>query len=148
MLVLFLKDVKGIGKKGEVKNVKEGYYHNFLFPQKIAVLAQGGTLKQAQTLKEKSHQQNERKREHALDLKKSIEGVTLVLSSKAKGGKLYGSITEREVRAAFVDQKQIRLDSEKIIMSDHLKETGKHALKVKLFDDIEAAFTLEIQGEE
>ena len=97
MQVLLTQNVAGIGRKGEVKNVKEGYFKNFLFPKKLAVVATAGKVEEAAKMRENEVVRKDRLIEEAKEIAKKIDGMTVTIKSKAKGDKLYGSIAEKDI---------------------------------------------------
>ena len=94
MKVIFLKDVKGKGKKGEIKNVADGYAHNFLLKQGLAVEATGGNMKTLENQKNKEEQLAAEELQNAKKLKEQLEKLTIELKAKTgEGGRIFGSIT-------------------------------------------------------
>lgn len=98
MKVIFLKDVKGKGKKGEVKNVADGYAHNFLLKQGLAVEANNSNVKTLEAQKNKEESLAAEELQQAEELKVQLEKLTVELSAKAgEGGRLFGSITTKQI---------------------------------------------------
>src|SRR5699024_12551593 len=101
MKVIFLKDVKGQGKKGEVKNVAVGYAHNYLLKNNLAIEATPGNLKALDAKKKKSEQEEQEEKEEAMDLKDKLADVTVELKSKTDdAGRLYTSMTNKQITKA------------------------------------------------
>ncbi len=98
MKVIFLKDVKGKGKKGEVKNVADGYAHNFLLKQGLAVEANNANVKTLEAQKNKEQVLAAEELQQAKELKETLEKITVELNAKAgEGGRLFGSITTKQI---------------------------------------------------
>lgn len=98
MKVIFLKDVKGKGKKGEVKNVSDGYARNYLLKNKIAEEATPGNMKALEAQKKKNDQLEQQEKEEAMNLKDTLADLTVELKAKSgDGGRLFGSITSKQI---------------------------------------------------
>ncbi len=147
MQVLFLQNVKGVGRKGEVKSVKEGYFRNYLLPAGLAVMATSSVIKQSDKIRKNEVIQKDRLLEEAREVTKKIDGAVIVLSAKAKGDKLYGSITEKEIIDALEKVKKVRLEKAHLVMKDHIKTTGNFDVRVKIVDGAEAVLKVEINGD-
>src|SRR5699024_12866522 len=97
MTVIFLQDVKGKGKKGEVKNVAVGYARNNLFKNNLAIEATPGNLKNLEDKKRKEAKEQQKEKEEAMNLKDKLTNITEELKAKAgEGGRLFGSVTDRK----------------------------------------------------
>jgi large subunit ribosomal protein L9 len=143
MKVIFLKDVKGQGKKGEIKEVSEGYAANFLIPQKLAQPASQGNVKTLEQQKQAEIRKKEHEKEEAELLGKKLEGMTVVLRSKAgEGGRLFGSITNKQI-AEELEKMKIKLDKRKIILDEPIRTLGFTNVPVKLHQDV--TVTLKVQ---
>ncbi|HEY4516286.1 MAG TPA: 50S ribosomal protein L9 [Candidatus Paceibacterota bacterium] len=132
MKVILLKDIAGIGRKGDVKDVAEGYAQNFLLPRKMGVVA---TEKEVARLKiERSRDEEERKIQEEL-LEKNIESLSekkIVIKSKAsEAGHLFAGIHKTEVLKAIEEQTNIKLPEESLLMKGMLKEIGEHRIEIK-----------------
>jgi len=147
MQVVFTHDVKGVARKGDVKNVKDGYYQNFLLPKKLASVATPAMIKFAAVMKEKQMIEKERLNEQAKELKAKIDGRKVVLKRKAKGDKLYGSINEKDLAEILEKEFKIKLGKERIKLSAHIKVVGTYEVPVRLSDECEAKILLEVKGE-
>jgi len=146
MKVLLIKDVKGLGKAGEIKNAKDGYARNFLIPKGFAKLATDEVIKQWQ--EEQKRKEEELKKELAKlnELKEKIESVTLHIKHKlGANGQLYGAITNKEV-AEHLKEKGIEIDKKHIDMKQ-IKSVGEYTVDVKLGHGIHANLKLVVEGE-
>jgi large subunit ribosomal protein L9 len=147
MQVVFIKDIKGIAGKGDVKNVKDGYFQNYLMPRKLASPATPAMIKQAESLRKQSMAEKGKIKEQAEELSKKLEGYKIVLRGKSKGDKLYGSIGEKDIIDAIEKGLKIKLGKENIGISEHIKVAGSYEIPIKLADGVEAKVLLEIKGE-
>jgi large subunit ribosomal protein L9 len=147
MQVILKQNVPTLGKKGDVKNVKDGYYLNYLLPRKLAELATPERLKTAEHYRKREVVQHERIKEQSAELKEKIDKLKIVLKAKAKGDKLYGSITENEILKAIEEKLNVRLDKQHLLLSEHIKVVGTYEVPVRLVEGVEAKFILEVKPE-
>jgi large subunit ribosomal protein L9 len=147
MQVVFLKDIKGIARKGDVKNVKDGYFQNFLQPRSLAAVATPPMIKQAEEMRKKQVLDKEKIKEQASEIKKRMDGYKIIIKSKAKGDKLYGSIGEKDICDVIEKELKIRLEKENIGLSEHIKVSGAYEIPVRLAEGVQAMISLEVKGE-
>lgn len=147
MQVVLTQNVPTLGHKGDVKNVKDGYFQNFLLPRKMAMLATPSAVKQSEEVRKREIVAHERIREQAQELKGKIDIAKVTLKAKAKGDKLYGSITEREIINALEKKLNVRLQKEHLLLSEHIKAVGSYEIPVRLAEGVEARFMLEVKSE-
>ena len=133
MKVIFNQDVRGQGKKGELKDVSDGYARNYLLPRKLASEATPDMLN-AFKLKEKAKKaQMEREKAEAEANAKRLEGVIVNISARAgQGGRLFGAITSQEISDALREQHGIEIEKNKIVQSEPIKGFGSFEVKAKL----------------
>lgn len=147
MKVIFLKDVKGQGKKGEVKNVSEGYAQNFLLPRGLVSLATDGNMK---TLDNQTAAEERRKAEEKADaqaLGKKLEETTVILKAKAgEGGRLFGAITSKQVAEA-VQKTGVKIDKRKIELQEPIRTLGVTKVTVKLHPEVKATLSVQVTEE-
>ncbi|GAB6073912.1 50S ribosomal protein L9 [Nautilia lithotrophica] len=146
MKVLLIKDVKGLGKAGEIKNAKDGYARNFLIPKGFAKIATDEVIKEWQ--EEQKRKEEELKKELAKlnELKEKIENLTLHIKHKlGANGQLYGAITNKEV-AEHLKEHNIDIDKKHIDMKQ-IKSVGEYTVDVKLGHGIHANLKLVVEGE-
>lgn len=138
MKVVLKADVKGLGKKGELVNVSDGYARNFLFPRKLAAEANAQAMSE---LKNKEDAEKYRIATETAAAKKSadeINGKTLRITAKAgQGGKLFGSVTSKEIAEKLKKEYNITVDKRKITMDD-IKTFGTYQAEIKLYTGISA----------
>lgn len=147
MKVIFIKDMKGQGKKGEVKEVSEGYARNFLFPKGVARPATEGNLKTLEQQQASEEKRKAQEKEDAQALGKKLEEMTVVLKAKAgEGGRLFGAITSKQIAEALAAQ-NIKIDKRKIELSDPIRTLGVTQIPVKLHPDVKATLKVQITEE-
>lgn len=145
MKVIFLKEVKGKGKTGEVKDVSEGYARNYLFPNKLAVEANKGNLKQLEAKKAGEQKQAEKEYEEAVVLKEKLEKLEVNLQAKAgEGGRLFGSITSKQIVEALKKDK-ISIDKRKLELNDPIRTLGYTNVPVKLHPKVTATLKVHVK---
>ncbi|KKK36852.1 50S ribosomal protein L9 [Mesobacillus campisalis] len=146
MKVIFLKDVKGKGKKGEVKNVADGYAHNFLIKQGLAVEASSAAMSSLSAQKKKEEKQAEEELKQAEELKEKVEKLTVELTAKSgEGGRLFGSITSKQIAEALQKQHKIKIDKRKIELDDAIRALGYTKVPVKLHTDVTATLNVHVK---
>ena len=132
MKIIFLQDVKGQGKKGEMKEVSEGYARNYLLPRKLAIAATADNLNTLR-LKEKARQaQLAAEKAKAEENAKALENVVVKIAAKAGGaGKLFGAVTSKEISDALKSQHGIEMDSKKLVQAEPIKSYGSYEVKCR-----------------
>lgn len=148
MKVIFLKDVKGKGKKGETKNVADGYAHNFLIKQGLAVEATAGNLKGLDAQKKKEQKIAEQELEDAKILKEKLEKITVELKAKSgTGGSLFGSITSKQISEQLNKTFKIKIDKRKMELDDAIRTLGVTKVPVKLHSEVTATLNVHVKEE-
>ncbi|MDQ0187910.1 50S ribosomal protein L9 [Cytobacillus kochii] len=146
MKVIFLKDVKGKGKKGEVKNVADGYAHNFLIKQGLAVETNNSNVSSLNAQKKKEEKEAAAELEEAKQLKETLEKLTLEFSTKAgEGGRLFGSITSKQIAEELKKAHDIKIDKRKIELSDAIRTLGYTKVPVKLHTEVSATLNVHVK---
>lgn len=146
MKVILKEDIKNVGHKDDVVEVKDGYGRNFLIPQGKAKLASEGALKMlAEDIRQRGFKMDKIKKD-AEALSGTLEGATISISTKAGAtGRIFGSITTLQIANAL-KEKGFEVDRRKIV-TDDIKELGTYTAQVNLFKDISATINLEIVAE-
>ena len=146
MKVVLLKDVKNVGKRDDILNVSDGYARNFLFPQKLAVEAKPGTLKEIERKRAAQAAREAELRTEALAKAELLKNKIIVLQVKCGDkGRLYGSVTAAEVAEALEKQHGIKADKRKIDIGDPIRETGIREISVWLYSGITTKMKLDVQ---
>jgi large subunit ribosomal protein L9 len=146
--IVLTKDVPGQGKHGDVINVAEGYARNYLFPRGLAVEASRGKMnelavrQQAQAAKEKKIEEEARVVAAGLD---SIKVV--VKAKKGEGGRLFGSVNNKDIADALALQHKIILDKKKLVLKEPIKQLGTYTVTAKLHPAVQAEIEVEVIGE-
>ena len=149
MEILLLKDVKGLGRAGEIKKVAGGYARNFLIPRGFAVPADAGARKRAESLREISQRRQQRQLSEAQTLAAKLSG--LVLRFKVKAGekdRLYGSITNVDIAEAIAREIGQTVDRRHIELTRPIRELGTHQVPIRLLAGIEPVVTVVVEREE
>lgn len=146
MKVIFLKDVKGKGKKGEVKNVADGYAQNFLIKQGLAVEANNSNVSSLNAQKKKEEKVAAQELEDAKKLKQTVEKITVEFSTKAgEGGRLFGSITSKQIAEELKKNHDIKIDKRKIELDDAIRTLGYTKVQVKLHTEVAATLNVHVK---
>lgn len=137
MIVILIKDVKGVGKAGEVVKVSDGYARNMLLPKGFATEATEGNIKNLE--KQKAIQEAKREAELA-EARKQAEKIGLIkvdiVTKSGEGGKLFGSITSKDIAEALEAQHKICIDKRKILLDSPIKNLGEFEMDVKLYPEV------------
>ena len=146
MKVILLKDVKGLGKAGDVANASDGYARNFLLPKKLVMEATDSNMKILEKQRAEIEAQRALDIQEAENLKKKIEEAQpVIIESKAgDGGRLFGAITSKDIADAFYNEYKIELDKKKIALASPIKQAGPAEVELKLYQGISAMLKVEI----
>jgi large subunit ribosomal protein L9 len=142
MDVILKADVKGLGKKGEKVKASDGYARNFLFPKGLAVEANAQSLTELRNREQSNQHKIDVEVAQANDSKSKLQGKIIKITAKAgNNGKLFGSVTSKEVAAEIAKQFAVKVDKRKITMDD-IKTFGSFKIEVKLYTNIVAEMTV------
>ena len=146
MKVILLKDIKGTGKKGDIKEVSDGYARNFLFPKKLAVQAGNTEIKELNE-KQKSQQiKQQREYEAAVELGKKMEEMNVTIYSKAgDGGRLFGSITSKDIAAQIKKEHGIEVDKRKVILDEPIRTLGSSFVEIKIHQKVVTKMRVDVK---
>ncbi|MCM3398094.1 50S ribosomal protein L9 [Oceanobacillus profundus] len=145
MKVIFLKDVKGKAKKGEVKNVPDGYARNYLLKNKLAEEATSGNMKALDAKKRKNAQLEQQEKEEAMNLKDSLAELTIEIKAKSgDNGRLFGSITSKQIAEALQKQHGHKLDKRKIELDQPIRSLGYTTIPVKLHPEVSGSVKVHV----
>ncbi|HPW99539.1 MAG TPA: 50S ribosomal protein L9 [Sedimentibacter sp.] len=139
MKVILLEDVKNVGKKGQIINAKDGYARNFLFPKNIAIEATEVNLKNLENAKKKKEEKEREAFEEARVLEEELMQIVIVIKTKAgENGKLFGSITTKEISELLEKEHKIIIDKKKFDLDEPIKTLGEYNVKIKLHPMVNA----------
>ena len=145
MKVLLRSDVKGIGRRGDIVNVSSGHARNFLLPNDLAIVANSGTIAQAEVMRKSREQQIASDRESARLVAASLSTTVIKIAAKAGNeGRLFGSINAVEIAKAVLDQTGVTIDRKNIQVETPLRQLGEHSVSAEIFTDVVATLKLEI----
>lgn len=137
MEVIFVKDLKGQGKAGDKKNISDGYAKNFLIPKGYAVEANATNLNNLKGKKESEAFKKQQELENAQALKEKLENISISIQTKCgDNGKLFGSITSKDISDALENEHGLKVDKKKIVLPDGIKETGTYTIDAKLYPSV------------
>ena len=136
MKVILTQDVKAQGKKGQIVNVSDGYARNFLFPKGLAVVADAKAMADIKNKEAAQQHRIEVERAEAKELAKKLEPVVIKLKLQAgPDGRLFGSVTSKDIAEELEKLTGIKLDKKKIMLDDPIKSFGTYSVDVKLYTE-------------
>ncbi len=145
MKVILIEDVKSLGKKGEIVSVSDGYAKNKLIPGKLALEANGRNMNDLKLQKQHEEKVAQENFEAAKALAKELEGKVVKVSVKSgEGGKVFGSVSSKEVAKAAADQLGLELDKKKMQMDEAIKTLGYHDVTIKLHPKVSAVLRVNV----
>lgn len=145
MKVILLEDVKSVGKKGELVNASEGYAKNFLFPKKLAVEATKANLNDFELKQKAEVKRKQEELESAQQFAAVLKEQVVTIKVKTGGnGKLFGSVTNKEVADAIVEQTKLDIDKKKVSIGDPIKMLGERTATIKLHPKVTAEVSIKI----
>ena len=148
MKVILLEDVQTLGKKGSVVEVSDGYARNAILPKKLGVEATPKNLNDLKLQNQHADKVAQENYENALELAKKLEEVKVVVSlKKGENGKLFGSVSSKEIAAALKEQTGIEIDKKKMHLAEALKNLGTYDVAVKLHPKVTARLSVKISEE-
>lgn len=148
MKVILKKDVRGTGKEGQIVNVSDGFARNFLFPQQLAVEATKANLNEAAQAKAREARRKEQEIQEYKDIAAKLNGIEVTLKARSgKDGKLFGSITNKEIAEEIKTQFGYDVDRRKILLDEPIKALGVYKVKVQMLANIAAELNLNVTAE-
>lgn len=149
MKVILLSELKGTGGEGDIVEVADGYANNYLFPQKIAVAATKGNLKQLEQRKHNIATREAARIEEAQALKAALDDLSVKVEARVgEEGVLFGSITAAMIADALKEAEDIEIDRKRIDLKNPIKTAGKHEVVVSIYRDIKSNLTVVVGNEE
>ena len=147
MKVILIKDIKGTGYAGDIINVSDGYARNFLFPKGLAKEASAQNLNIAKQQQQANEKRRMLERLSAEEAAKRLSGLKVVIKAKCgENGRLFGSITSKEISDAILAQHGIEIEKTRIVMDDHIKDLGETKLSIKVYAGISAEIIVSVEA--
>ncbi|MBE3591507.1 MAG: 50S ribosomal protein L9 [Thermoanaerobacter sp.] len=147
MKVILVKDVKNVGKAGEIVNVSDGYGRNYLLPRGLAIEATESNIKVLNEKKKAEEKKRKQELEEAKEMAQKLSNLSLVLKVKAgENGKLFGSVTSKDVEEAL-KEKGFDIDKKKISFDETVKTTGTYYVDIKLYQGVIAKVKVDVVAE-
>lgn len=148
MKVILKQDVKGLGKAEDLVNVNDGYARNFLFPRGLAVEASASNINIMKTRKEAEKSKKARELAQARELAEKLKNILVVIKTKSgENGKLFGSITSKDISDKLKKDFKIDIDKKKIVLPEPIKSTGNFDIEVKLYPEVSGKLSVKIEEE-
>lgn len=147
MKVILQTDVKGTGKKGQILEVADGFARNFLFPKKLAIEATTGNIQDVSHKKVVEQRRKEKEKEDALQLGEKINALLIEIKTKTgEGGRLFGSVTSKEIAEALKKQHGVEVDKRKLEIKEPIKTLGNFEVHVKVHPEVVAKLQVHVSG--
>jgi large subunit ribosomal protein L9 len=147
MKVILLDDVTKVGRRGEVRDVSDGYARNFLIPKRLALSATAGNLKNLEHIKKQQEAKADRVKADAEGLRARIEALTYEERRQAsEEGKLFGSVTAQDI-ADFLGTRGIQMDRKRITLEEPIKGLGEFSVSMRLHPDVTAQLKVSVVRE-
>lgn len=149
MKVILIKDFGKLGVVGDIVKVKDGYANNFLIPNGVAINVTKGNIKQMELVKKsiiKKEAKNVAEAENVADALKDLEISFKVKTSPE--GKLYGSITNKDIAEEIYKERKVEIDKKKIELIEHIKEPGEYNMEIKLYKDVKYNLKVKVVSDE
>ncbi len=148
MKVILKQDVKGLGKKEDLVNVSDGYARNFLFPKGMAVEASASNINVMNTRRDAEKSKKDRELAHAKALAEKVKETVVVIKTKAgENGKLFGSITSKDISDKLKSDFSLDIDKKKINLPEAIKSLGELTVDVKLYPEVSAKLAVKVVNE-
>jgi len=145
MKIILLQDVKGLGKRGDIKEVSEGYARNFLFVKKLAEIATGSGMKKVEVIKSKQKEKEQIDLEKTQELAAQLDGKSITLLVKEKDGKLFGAVHVKDILKEL-KKENIILPEKSVVLESPIKELGEYEVKIELDHRIEATIAVLVES--
>lgn len=146
MRIVLLQDIKNVGKRGDIKEISDGYARNFLLPKKLAEMATETAIKNATVIKNKEQENTRNEFKKIQDLVKIINQKKIIISTKEKEEKLFGSVTTKNI-VAELKKENIELPEKFIILEKPIKKIGEYKIKIAFGHGLKASLELVVKKE-
>lgn len=148
MKVILKVDIKGVGKKGEIINASDGYARNYLFPRAYALEATEGNLASLKEKKDAEKFKKDSELGNAKEFSKKLSGLSVIFKVKTgENGRLFGSITSKDISDEIKKQHGFSVDKRKIVLEEAIKSTGTYNIEIRIFPEVSAKLKVEVIGE-
>lgn len=148
MIVILNRDIKGTGKAGDVVNVSDGYARNMLLPKGYATEATEGNIRSLKKQKAIAAERKAEEKAAAQQTAEKIGKVSVEIKTKAgEGGRIFGSITSKDIADALKAQHNITVDKKKILLDSPIKQTGEMTVEIKLYTDVNAKLKVVVNAQ-
>lgn len=148
MKVILKSDLKGTGKAGELVTVSDGYAKNYLLPRSLAVEANAQALGELKSREDAKQHRVEEEKNKAKETAKKLSGAIVRLSARCgQGGRLFGSVTTKEIAAAVTQQFGVSLDKRKIVLDEDIKSCGSREIELRLYPGVSVKMTVRVDEE-
>lgn len=148
MIVILKKDVKGTGKAGEIVKVSDGYARNMLLPRGLATEATEGNVRSLEKQKALAAEKKAEEKAAAQALAEKLNAVGVTIKTKAgEGGRIFGSITSKDIADALQEQHKLTVDKKKIQLDNPIKSTGEISVNMKLYSEVSAQLKVTVIAE-
>ena len=149
MKVILIRDYEKLGNTGDIVSVKDGFAKNFLIPNNIAIIATKGNINQMEIVKKSLIKKEAKNIEEAQKIAEVVDGTELkFMVNSSPDGKLYGSITNKDIADKILEEKKIEIDRKKIELEEHIKEVGNYEIELKLYKEVKAVIKVEVASED
>lgn len=147
MKVILKQDIKGVGRKNEVVNASDGYARNFLFPKNLAVEANAENMSKLNSQNEAKQYKKDVEKEQAKEIAKKLERITLQIKVQTgENGKIFGSVSSKEISEYLEKQYKIIIDKKKIDLKESIKTIGQRTVDVKLYEGVSGKIKIDVIG--
>jgi len=147
MIVILLKDVKGTGKAGDVVKVSDGYARNMLIPKGFATEASDGNVRNLEKQKALMEEKKAADYEKAKEFAEKLSDITVnIVTKSGEGGRLFGSITSKDIVDALLEQHKLHIDKKKFAMDSPIKTIGETEVLIKLYSDVSAMLKVNVSS--
>jgi large subunit ribosomal protein L9 len=139
MKVLLLADVKGQGKKDQIVEVSDGYARNFLFPKKLAIVADAKAISETKSKEEAKQFKLKEEKAAAKALAEKLSTLTVrITATSGADGRLYGSVTSKDIAEKLKEQHKVDIDKRKLVLNESIKAYGTYEIEVKVYPEVSA----------
>ena len=147
MKVILLQEVKGLGKKGDIKEVAEGYARNFLLPKKLVIEATNANVSQAAQKKASDERKKATEHDEAKVMASQLAKVTVNIAAKmGEGSRMFGSVTSKDIADALEKEHAVEIDKRKIELKEPIKAVGEYPVVIKLHPEVSAQILVKVTG--